>query len=1173
MSYRRALSVVLLAAVTGLALMPVDVTATHKKGHRRPDQGLNRSEEKTFKRSLRALMKNENVDMVITMRRYSSGECRFSKRAYWVYSQRGTICFKREPDGRRWDFEVQRLKGKNPLAKQSHIALPTYEKERAASPRTVDDTGEPRNLVGRKHVTYPYAYERIVAEFDSGRSGDFVIVPLNTADRGGPGAHGHLGVSQSRTTLLVAGRAARRSPLSAGAEKKLDTKNVDIAPTVAKALGVNRYFADTEKPGTWLNGKKGKKPLLERQDGRVLDELLEPVFNTFVVSVDGLQPQDVTEAKMPNLTGLLEGECKPGGACATSYKQARAMMVSETNGNHVAMMTGAYGEDSGVFANESYDREAGEAYDLDRPELNFAPTLFDTIEKRKPWLRTASIMGKSKLRNLFDCTRNSEDECGTSSENPEGVPVRHLRPDVIAGAIETPSDPERDCPAEPGSGSGYTSNECVMDRTLDVLASEDPDFTFVNLPQVDAFSHLFGASSPQAQEAVADADTQIGRLVDALKESNRWQHSIVIVTADHNFGDTQPLTNRIFMEEEFADAGPSPLAFATHGGSGSVFLADLEDPSEPLTENQQETLAEVREQALALDGVEEVLYRLPNPADGGEQHTVDNVHPHWRLGGTPRMGELLIVGEEEYAVLTSQLDDDNAVIGHHGHATDRHIPFIVASGGTFVRDRTIKANPDLVDQRDDSGLLDKQAENVDIAETVAWLLNVRAPGDSRGRVLDEAFTMHPMRAHRRGLITEPLANRAAIFIYDQNNSVNVRCLVDKSTCGDPVPPEAEDADFIPTLRSLVDSGTLMRYGSMSAWPSVTFPNHNTVGSGAYPGHHGVPNNRFYQRRSKELSQPIDPTDIGNPAYQGTSALLTKKIETLHEAVHRSYGDWEPTDGPSSEDAYTASVNEPSARGADYATLEAVDSFPNPAEYMGTQNPAELAADTTQECAEAHEGYAEESTLDHTGQTQARRLFEDTAQHPLPKYLINNFTLTDGAGHHFGAHASCTLAAYRDSDRRLTRILASMDSAGVLGETLIVVTGDHGAENQDLEKRGLPSDFSDYLNEHKVQHVMADWHVYLLTTKLRTDPKRFFRKDKVSATFTVTDDDTGDPVGDATVTVRGLPTEVEGTTNDEGKVTLEFKPMDRRFKIVVTHPDFNKTTRQVKTFRLPGRRYK
>ena len=290
---------------------------------------------------------------------------------------------------------------------------------------------------------------------------------------------------------------------------------------------------------------------------------------------------------------------------------------------------------------------------------------------------------------------------------------------------------------------------------------------------------------------------------------------------------------------------------------------------------------------------------------------------------------------------------------------------------------------------------------------------------------------------------------------------------------------------------------------------------------------------------------------------GTSRYLVDSIETLHEAVHRSFGDWEPADGPTSDKAYTASVDEPSARGADYATLEPTDSFPNPADYIATQNPSELTQDTTQVCAEEDpEGYVLESTLDHQGQTQARRLYEDTAQHPLPKYFINNFTLTDGAGHHFGSHTPCAMSAFHDSDRRLGRILDAMGGAGVLGETLIVVTGDHGAENQNLEAHGGPSDFSAKLTEAGVAHVMADWHVYLLTTDVDSSLKRFERGSENESVFTVTDNDTGGPIEGATVTVLGVRDETQGETDADGKITLNFVPTKRSVTVKVTVEGFN-----------------
>ena len=1159
---RDSLTVVVVVAVlmSGFAIEPrAEAQDTPEPTPLFVDQGLNASEEPAFKKALKVLRNDEFADMVVTVRQKQKPRagCKRRGTVYWVYARRGTICFTRIPKGAGWRFKVQVVKGRNPVKKQSAWALPTLAAERKAS--VIVEDPDRRNLIKAGRVTYPYIYERIVAELDGPRTGDFAIVPLNTADRGGPGAHGHPGLPQSRTTMIVAGRGARRSPMTAEQERRMRFKHPDIAPTVASALGVRPYFADTDQPATLLNGKPSETALLERQDGRVQNALLEPVFNTFVVSIDGLRPEYLDS--MPNVQALLEGECAPGGACATSYEQARAIMVTETNGNHVAMVTGAYGARSGVFANEMWDREGAAAQELDSPSLNLAETLFDAIERQKPWLTTASIMGKGKLRSLFGCTQNAEGECAPSDANPEKETVSHVQPDFVAGATLTPEGP-LDCPSEPGTGSDYTTNQCAMDSALELLRTEDPDFSFINLPQVDGFAHLFGANSPQVEEAVIDADMQVGRLVDQLKASGKWQHSVVVITADHNFGNTETPTNKVFLDTALADSGPAPFEVISHGGSASVYLTDVEPGATSLTDDQHATLKEMRARLVETEGVVDALYRLPNPLDDGDRFTVDRVHPEWHLGGTARIGELLVTGTEDYQIAATLFDDDNAVPGHHGHPSDRHVPFIIASGGTFVRDQSIAPSGEIA-EGDDTGALPEQAENVDIAPTVAWLLGIDPPRQNQGRRLAEAFVKHPLAAHEDGDITEPIANRAAIFIFDQNNSITLHCLMYEETCGEPVPEEATDPTIVQNVRSLAEDGTFLRYGSVVAWPSVTMPNHNTVGSGAYPGHHGMVNNRFYLREEKTVESPIDPQDPRNPLYVGTSRYLVDEIETLHEAVHRSFGDWDPQDGPTSTEAYTASVDEPSARGADYATLEPTDSFPNPADYIATQNPSELTADTTQSCFEEDpDGYGLESTLDHQGQTQARRLFEDTAQHPVPKYFINNFTLTDGAGHHFGVHVPCQIAAYRDSDKRLGRILGAMRSSGALGESLIVITGDHGSENQDTEAEGLPSDFEARLNDAGIAHVMADWHVYLLTLDIGASTKTLSGGSN-EITFTVTDDDTDDPVEGVTVKLAGTTEPVEGTTDAEGKVTLSFTPKKRSVKVSATIEGFNPRTTKLR----------
>lgn len=1152
----------LLAVSALLVTVAQPVPALHEASHAQADQGLSDpGEEQAFARALQVLLQESqqrNVDTVFTFRQQPEprGGCPLTGTVYWAYARRGTICFTRHVAGEGWTFDVRVVEGVNPLGAQSHTALATLREERAASSASEGADDDFRNLVDDGAVTYPFAYERVVAEFDSTRAGDFIVMPNHLADKGDQkGAHGHLGVTQSRSTLLVSGRGARKSPLPADQEAALEIQHVDIAPTVAQALGVKPYSVNGVGVARTLNGEPSTTALLERQDGEVLEELLEPVFNTIVVVVDGLRDEDVLS--MTNLSALIaETPTGPGDTHATVYDEARAIMAAETGPNHAAMMTGAYAEGHGITSDDFVeDRQAGAVETMEgNPDLIQAETLFDQIESQAPWLETAAVVGKTTLREMFDCS-----DAGT-------CPGPHMRPDTLAGASTAPSDPSRDCPAEPGTGTGYAHDTCVMDVALSVLQEKDPHLSLINLPDVDGFSHLHGPDSPTHLQAVVIADQQIQRLVDYLKQAGKWQHASVIVTADHNFG-AQLATipqNRIFLDTVFAGCTcPAPFEVVSTGGFASVYLTGNVDVNN-LTPEQHQTLAELRGRLGGISGVNESLYRLPNLADLGN-NTLDGVHPAWNIN-TPRVGELVMTAEEDHTMYTSQQDSQNLLLGEHGRPTDRHVPFIVMSGGTYVRDGTVQQST-LPDEADDTESLPEQAELVDIAPTLAWILNVDAPANSQGRILNgptDAFAKHPGQAQVDGDITEPIANRAAIFIFDQNNSVMVNCMLRKETCEGEKLPSNFGALDVETLKDLADHGTLTRFGTISSYPSVTFPNHNVIGTGAHAGHHDIVNNRFYIRETGVTEKPIEPNTAEHPLYHFSAGLLSQEVETLHEAVHRTFGNWEVGEGPTSMNAFTASVNEPSSRGADYATLEPTDteggsaqdgtpnpSYPNPESYAPTANPADQVGDVSQDCAqESPDHYFVESSLDWVGQTQARRLYDSNTVygHPLPKYLINNFPLTDGSGHEFGPHTKCTFAAYRDSDNRLKRILDAMSGAGVRGETLIVVTGDHGGENVQTDRHGLPGEFEALLNAQNppIHHVMTDWQVYLRTLDLEASTSTFSPGQQATVTFTVTDDDLNAdgstrPVQGATVAVDIGGVRTSGVTDSAGNATLTFTP--------------------------------
>ncbi|MEO6028754.1 MAG: alkaline phosphatase family protein, partial [Candidatus Binatia bacterium] len=1105
-------------------------------------------------------------------------------------------------------------------------ALPDLATEIAAASLSTTETapateaGVVRHFLPSEHVTYPYPYERLAAELDDADSADVIVNPVPSGDEGDVrGGHGALDITQSRATLLVSGRGARRTALPPDNERAMEIKHVDIAPTVAKVLGVSpnavaRYLNN----GTTAENPDAAPALLARQDGKVLDDLLAPKVNTFVVVIDGMLPENVTATQTPNLCNLIgcPGAAAPDtSARATVYQEARAGMVSQTNANHTQMLTGAPGAVNGIVANSFYDRAAAAEAALEKPSLIRVATLFDALRQHAPELKTAAVLGKAKLRSLYDCTTAVGDEGGTclpgSTDNPEGVAVTHVRPDFLRGASENPVPGSDDCPAEVASGSGVALDPCIMDIVLKLSATEDPDFTFVNLGNVDGLQHVNGPNSPAALAAIVDADQQIGRLVAYLKESGKWQDSVLIVTADHSFSWNGPLpTQRIDLESLFT-ADPTiqgtgeTFTVVSNGGTAHVYLASLGVGSTSLTASQQTALRRMRAIALAQTGVSEAWYRVDNALDPGMTLTAN--HPAWGLADQ-RAGDLVVTvlasgpttgllnptgtGTGPYEVASgagytlSPITTPSGVLqGDHGHPGTRRIPFYVIGGGDHVIDQTIAATG-AIDEGDDTAANPGQAENLDIAPTVAWIYGLDPATvlpAATGRVLSEAFSGVPTE------IIAPHANRAVIFIFDADNSVRIHDLFadcvrqpdDSFACGNP--NNAPIAGVRSLLfhdgdgRSDIPQGTLTSFGSIATFPTVTFPNHNVVGSGAYPGHLGLVGNRYYERDVQIERDPIDPTDPRNPLFFFSSQLLRADIETLHEAVHRSFGDWSPSN-PSG--AFTASINEPSSRGADFASLETASSDVAPGTFpVLVANSTEFLEDTNTDCGQENaDGYGQESVLDHLGQAQGRALFTEPSTsglptipgvdpstldttggtaHPDPKYLIENFTLTDGAGHTFGPHGNCTRASYRDTSSRLARVLGALadnsrqtplgGEPARLGETFIVLTGDHGMENQNPAGKDFANGvFFGELRDADVEFLWQDRNVYLLTmdAELVGSPDGFIAPGQQTLTFRINDDDvdpTGAhrPIAGASVRATSGSEVLTGTTAADGTVTFTF----------------------------------
>lgn len=426
----------------------------------------------------------------------------------------------------------------------------------------------------------------------------------------------------------------------------------------------------------------------------------------YVVVVDGLNVEEVP--LMPFLSSL--------AASGTFYEESRSVMVAETTPNHAAMVTGVYPDKSGIVANNFPDSASGEVVDNGLPELLQSDSLFTLVERQCPELTTAAVTSKDYLFTLMehDRTGNGERDADSNFANLED-------PTFIPGV-------------------GITPDERTVAEALRVVQDSDPDFLFLNLGAVDRSGHVDpvgGATTPTGSRPVVrdvqrtDTDTYLRTFVETLKAQGTWDSTRLLITADHSMDWSLPTeTVTVSDNPELADV-IDQFVVAQNGGASLFSLRDRNRP------DAAALLKRLRDSAVATEGVEEVLYRRPNPVDGGEQHWVGRVHPDWHQTG-PRSGDVILTVEDGRRS-SEPTGFSNPIPGNHGMPSTLRIPTIVAGGpDAGVVSRTVPGEDDPAVRAAD------QAENVDLGPTAAWLLGVQPPAAGfDGRVLSEAFDRRP----------------------------------------------------------------------------------------------------------------------------------------------------------------------------------------------------------------------------------------------------------------------------------------------------------------------------------------------------------------------------------------------------------------------------------------------
>jgi hypothetical protein len=330
------------------------------------------------------------------------------------------------------------------------------------------------------------------------------------------------------------------------------------------------------------------------------------------------------------------------------------------------------------------------------------------------------------------------------------------------------------------------------------------------------------------------------------------------------------------------------------------------------------------------------------------------------------------------------------------------------------------------------GAFDAAPRHVDIVPTICRLMGFpKIDGkDHTGRSASERGVAPDVYVARQdGRVLEevvcggPLPALVYVVLFDGLSNSELRYLLETR---DPA---------ITNLRRILDRAARFTYGSTVNFPSITWPSHSTILTGAWCGHHDIVNPTYYARGSHAALAPQGQGMM-------TEGYLGSGVETLYEAVHRVRG----------AHAFTVNIHEPQGRGADHAALEG--RLVAPRDRLKALTPDFVAAINPRYSREGKEAVHREAVLDARGMAQLMVLLDDPSRPPV--LVVHEFALTDGAGHDYGPHGDGLRTAIAETDRRLGQVLDRLEVKGLFDSTLFVFTSDHGMAAQHVALRANPA---------------------------------------------------------------------------------------------------------------------
>ena len=427
-----------------------------------------------------------------------------------------------------------------------------------------------------------------------------------------------------------------------------------------------------------------------------------PPSRHLLIVVDGLRPDYVTDAVMPNLAAL--------GRRGVVFARHHSVYPTVTRVNASSISTGAYPERHGLMGNSVFFPRVDPTKFLDTSsrsdllkiaaaegQLLTAPTLGQSLQAAgKKMLVVSSGSGGSAFLN-------NHTVAGGAILHPQFTLPESLGADMKAlGPV----------PAEGAAADAL--DRYAVDAFLKVGLKQDPMVTVLWLGALDSTAHDHGIGAPETVAILRHVDREIKRLEDGLKAAGLFDTYDIWVTSDHGFSTYTGAVDLSAVlkphARTMADGSPRIVA-----GGGAIYVRD----------GDQGTVAAIVAALQATAGVGAIFTPAAQPGSltGVVPGTLSFDAARW---SHDRSAQILFSPDWTDAANAHGWRGTTASGGIAGHGS---------SSPWDIHNTLIAAGPDLK-----RGItLEAPSANVDFAPTLLKLLNLTAPSTVQGRPLDDAL--------------------------------------------------------------------------------------------------------------------------------------------------------------------------------------------------------------------------------------------------------------------------------------------------------------------------------------------------------------------------------------------------------------------------------------------------